>query len=452
MARLFRVYIPAGTLLLLISEILLVTAAFVLATYFGLKVDPTVFLLYDGGLERILLVLLFILMGMYFRDLYSQVRVKSRVVLLQQLCLVIGFAILMEGLVSSVAPSLRVPIPVMMMGSGMALAAMLAWRILFSGLAQRLAGQDRVLLVGDAPSLADVGGFVEAHPDRGLVLAGYVDDSTPPGTPLPGGTALGPIGSLEEIVRITQPHRIVVGVSQRRNQTLVNELRKLRSEGRLIEEVAGAYERVCGRVCLTELRPSQLIYSGEFNPRPRTFFYQTLGNMVVAGIGIILLSPVLVLAALAVRLSSSGPVLWRQTRTGLDGAPFTLYRFRSMRSGAEGAESTAAGRIVHRLGLDQLPQLFNVLKGEMSIAGPSPERPEFVDALTARIPYYRQRCCVRPGITGWAQIRPGQGDGPEDAITGLECDLYYIKNMSLALDTFIVFHTLKGMLLSGGAQ
>ncbi len=241
-------------------------------------------------------------------------------------------------------------------------------------------------------------------------------------------------------------------MSDRRNQTLLNELQKLRSEGRLIEEVASTYERVCGRVCLRELRPSQVIYSGEFDPQPRTFFFQTLGNVVLAGIGVTLSSPVLLLTALAVRLSSSGPVLWRQTRIGLDGAPFTLYRFRSMRSGAGGPEMTPAGRIVCRLGFDRLPQLFNVLKGEMSIAGPSPERPEFVDALTAHIPYYRQRNCVRPGITGWAQIRPGQGDAPEDAGATLECDLYYIKHMSLALDTFIFFHTLKGILLSGGAQ
>ena len=452
MARLSRVFVPAGALLLLISEILLVAAAFVLATYFELTVDPTVFLLYDGGFEGILLVLLCILVGMYFRDLYSQIRVKSRVVLLQQLCMVFGFAFLMEGLIGAFAPSLRVPLRVMLSGSGAALVTLFAWRILFSALAPQMAGQDRLLLVGDLPSLKDVGSFIQAHPDTGLVLAGYVDDSTPPGAPLPGGQALGPLSSLREIVRATQPRRVVVGVSERRNQALVNDLRKLRSEGLLIEEVAGTYETVCGRVCLRELRPSQLIYSGEFNPQPRTFFYQTLRNMVLAGIAVILSSPVLLLTALAVKLSSSGPVLWRQTRTGLDGDPFTLYRFRSTRSGAGGPELTPAGRFICRPGFDRLPQLFNVLKGDMSIAGPSPERPEFVDALTALIPYYRQRNCVRPGITGWAQIRPGQADAPEDAGAELEYDLYYIKHMSMALDTFIFVHTLKGILLSSSPQ
>jgi exopolysaccharide biosynthesis polyprenyl glycosylphosphotransferase len=491
MNRPFRVFVPAGTLTLLISEILLVSAAFVLASYLELGVDPTVFLLYDGGLERIFLVLLSILMGMYFRDLYAQIRVKSRVVLLQQLCLVIGIAFLMQGLISYFAPSLKMPFRLMLLGSGMALVAILGWRILFSALAPQMAPRDRLLLVGDLPLLEDVGSFVEAHPDAGLLVAGYVDDFIPPGTPLPGGQSLGPLSSLREIVRTTHPHRVVVGVSERRNRMLVNELLELRAAGQVIEEVNGAYERVCGRVCLGGLQPSQLIYSGELNPNARTFFYQTLWNMLLAAIAILVTSPVLLLTALVVRLSSSGPVLWRQIRVGLDGAPFMLYRFRCMRAGAEplagrlGASGagalldyerqhgqscvaggyiesawaarddfrlTRAGRIIRRLRFDQLPQLFNVLKGEMSIAGPSPERPEFVDALSAQIPCYRQRNCVRPGITGWAQIRPGQGDTPEDTVAKLEYDLYYIKNMSLALDTFIIFHTLKGILLSGGVQ
>jgi hypothetical protein len=169
--------------MLLISEILLVTAAFVLATFFELKVDPTVFLLYDGGLERISLFLLCVFMAMCFRGLYFQIRVKSRVVLLQQLCLVFGFAILMQGLAGFFAPGLRLPLPVMMLGSGMALAAIFAWRILGSALARQMAGQDRRLPVGDLPSHMDAGGFVEAHPDPGPVLAGSVDDSTPRGTP-----------------------------------------------------------------------------------------------------------------------------------------------------------------------------------------------------------------------------------------------------------------------------
>jgi exopolysaccharide biosynthesis polyprenyl glycosylphosphotransferase len=185
--------------------------------------------------------------------------------------------------------------------------------------------------------------------------------------------------------------------------------------------------------------------------------------MAVAVIGIILSFPIMLLTALAVRLSSPGAVLYRQTRVGLDGSLFTVYKFRSMRIDAElgtGAvwaqkddpRVTMVGRVIRRVRFDELPQLFNVLKGEMSIVGPRPERPEFVKALNEQIPYYRQRHCVRPGITGWAQINYKYGDTLQDTITKLEYDLYYIKNMSMALDTYIIFDTLKVLLLSRGAQ
>jgi lipopolysaccharide/colanic/teichoic acid biosynthesis glycosyltransferase len=167
--------------------------------------------------------------------------------------------------------------------------------------------------------------------------------------------------------------------------------------------------------------------------------------------------------ALAVRLSSSGPILYRQVRVGLDNVPFTVYKFRSMRADAEAGTGavwarkndprvTPVGRVIRKIRFDELPQLFNVLKGEMSIVGPRPERPEFVRTLSEQIPYYRQRHAVRPGITGWAQINYKYGDTLEDTIAKLEYDLYYIKNMSWSLDTFIMFHTAKAMLLSRGAQ
>jgi exopolysaccharide biosynthesis polyprenyl glycosylphosphotransferase len=180
-------------------------------------------------------------------------------------------------------------------------------------------------------------------------------------------------------------------------------------------------------------------------------------------VGIVLALPFMLLTALAVRLSSPGPVLYRQTRVRMDGVPFTLYKFRSMRQDAEATTGavwaakddprvTPVGRVIRRIRFDELPQLFNVLKGEMSIVGPRPERPEFVKALSEQIPYYRQRHCVRPGITGWAQINYKYGDTLEDTITKLEFDLYYIKNMTMGLDAYVIFHTIKAMLLSRGAQ
>lgn len=463
MVRLFKVFIPVGTLTLLLSEIVLVTSAFVMATYLSLEVDPTVFLLYDGGGMRIALVLLSILLGLHFHDLYSQFYVKNRILLVQQLCLVMGVAFLTQGVIAYLDPSLRVPIRVMVVGSAIAVVTIFLWRIFFSTYALQVVGRDYLLLVGGSPLLEDIGRHVTERPETGMVIAGYLDDRHEPGSLLAGGKVLGPMTSLREIVKATQPHRIVVGMFERRNRMPVAELLELRFAGHIIEEVSTTYERVCGRVCLKEIRPSQLIFSGELGPRPQNLVYQRLSNMAVAVIGLVIGSPIMLLTALAVRLSSPGPVLYRQERVGLDDVPFTLYKFRSMRVDAEAHTGavwaqkddprvTRVGRVIRRLRFDELPQLLNVLKGEMSIVGPRPERPEFVRALSEQIPYYRQRHCVRPGITGWAQINYKYGDTLEDTITKLEYDLYYIKNMSMALDNYILFHTLKAMLLSRGAQ
>jgi sugar transferase (PEP-CTERM system associated) len=463
MIRLFKVFIPVGTLTLLLSEIVLVTSAFVLATYFSLDVDPTVFLLYDGGWIRIALVLLSILIGLHFHDLYSHFFVKSRIVLIQQLCLVMGVAFLTQGLIAYLNANLRVPIRVMVVGSSVTVVAIFFWRIFFSTYALHVVGRDHLLLVGGSPLLEDIGKHIADHPEMGLMVSGYVDDRHEPGAVIAGAKVLGPMSSLREIVRATQPHRIVVGLFERRNRMPVSELLELRFAGNIIEEVATTYERVCGRVCLKEIRPSQLIFSGELGPRPQNLLYQRLSNLFVAIVGLIIGSPIMLLTALAVRLSSPGPILYRQVRVGLDDSLFTVYKFRSMRVDAEAGTGavwaqkddprvTNVGRVIRRIRFDELPQLFNVLKGEMSIVGPRPERPEFVRALSEQIPYYRQRHCVRPGITGWAQINYKYGDTLEDTITKLEYDLYYIKNMSTALDNYIIFHTLKAMLLSRGAQ
>ena len=463
MIRLFRVFVPVGTLTLLVSEILLVTSAFVLASFLVLEVDPTIFLLYDGGLGRTIPVLLSILLGLHFHDLYSQYFVKSRIVLLQQLCMVMGIAFLLQGFISYLDPNLRVPVRVMLIGSALSMAALFVWRLFFSTYATQVVGRDRLLLVGGSPLLEDIGKYIVEHPETGLAVAGYLDDSHDLGGMMPGGKLLGRVAALREVVRATQPHRIVVGMFERRNRMPVGELLELRFAGHIIEEVASTYERVCGRVCIRELRPSQLIYSGELGPRPQDVVYQRIINSVLAAIGLVIAAPFMLLTVAAVWISSAGPVLYRQVRVGLNGAPFTLYKFRSMRADAEKGTGavwatkddprvTRVGRIIRKIRFDELPQLFNVLKGEMAIVGPRPERPEFVKALSEQIPFYRQRHCVRPGITGWAQISHKYGDTLEDAIIKLEYDLFYIKNMSLSLDTYIIFHTLKTMLMSRGSQ
>jgi sugar transferase (PEP-CTERM system associated) len=463
MIRLFRVFVPASALTLLISEAVLIVAAYILAAYSVLQVDPTAYLLYDGGLVSILFVLASILAALYLQDLYSEIYVKSTILLMQQLCLAAGSALLIQGLVSYVDAALRIPLRMMLAGSTLMLATVFLWRLFFGTVALRMVGRDHLLLVGSSSLLADIARHAERHPEQGIRVVGYLDDTHEVGSTLTGGKILGRLEALRAVVDAVNPSRIVVGMFERRNRVPVPVLLDLRFAGHIIEEASTCYERICGRVSVKELRPSQLIYSGELGPRRHILAYQAIVNTVIAIIGIIVTLPLMLLTAVAVRFSSAGPVLYRQTRVGYNGRPFTLYKFRSMGADAEALTGavwaakddprvTPVGRIIRKIRFDELPQLFNVLRGEMSIVGPRPERPEFVKTLSEQIPYYRQRHCVRPGITGWAQINYKYGDTLEDTIAKLEYDLYYIKNVSFSLDIYVIFHTIKAMLLTRGAQ
>jgi exopolysaccharide biosynthesis polyprenyl glycosylphosphotransferase len=241
------------------------------------------------------------------------------------------------------------------------------------------------------------------------------------------------------------------------------ELLDLRFGGLLIEEAARTYEAAFGRITTKALRPSYLIFSSDLGPRPVSLRLQSYYSFLLACVGLLIAAPIMLLVAIAVRITSPGPILFRQTRVGLSGRPFTIYKFRSMRADAEAKTGavwavrndprvTPIGKYLRMLRLDELPQIFNVIRGEMSVVGPRPERPEFVQTLSEVIPFYRQRHSVKPGITGWAQINYKYGETIDDAIVKLEYDLYYIKNLSLSLDMYIIFHTLKAMLVTRSGQ
>jgi sugar transferase (PEP-CTERM system associated) len=460
MIRIFRVFIPVSVIILLLSELLIATAAFVGAAF--LTPESTTYLRYGSGTINIAIVVVTIIVGMYLHDLYSDVLIKSHLLLLQQLAFVLGAAFLLQGGISYVDATLRMPLHVMVPGSAFAILGIYGWRVLFASVVFHAMGGDRLLLVGNSPVLNEIIDHVGGRPEQGIHIIGWIADDIGASQDA-GAKYLGRIDSLSEVAAATRPARIVVGMRERRNRLPVRELLDLRYKGYLIEEAPTAFERVCGRVCMKELRPSQLIYTGAFSRHRRAVFYQNAFNMMFASVCMVVAAPLLLLTALAVRFSSPGPILYRQKRVGMDGAPFTLYKFRSMSADAEATTGavwaqrddprvTGVGKIIRKIRFDELPQLFNVLKGEMSLVGPRPERPEFVDSLAEQIPYYRHRHAVKPGITGWAQINYKYGDTIEDTIRKLEYDLYYIKHMSFSLDLYIMFHTVKTMLVSRGAQ
>jgi sugar transferase (PEP-CTERM system associated) len=459
MLRLFRLYVPASAAALLASEFILIYLCYLAATFAFLRFDAQVFLIDDNGWLRILIVALCLILGIYFHDLYSNLRVRLRD-LIQHAGVVAGAAFLAEALLSYLKlPQLVVPAGPMIAGSGLIIIALLAWRIFFSGVLLQMMPSERVIFVGNSAIVREIVAQLEGHPEKGLTPLGFVDDSSSP-----SGTRLGALSDLREVVDRLRPDRIVVGLTERRSNLPVARLLEMRLAGIRIEDALSTYEAAFERISTRELRPSQLIFSStELGPNRHRVLLQSFYSMAAAALATLIAAPVMLSVAILVKLTSSGPALFRQQRVGKNDRLFTLYKFRSMvtdaeaRSGAVWAQPndpriTPVGRWLRRFRLDELPQLFNVLKGDMSMVGPRPERPEFVSELEKRVPYYRHRHCIKPGITGWAQINHKYGDTIEDTITKLEYDLYYIKNLAPALDAIIMFRTAKVMLLSRGAQ
>jgi sugar transferase (PEP-CTERM system associated) len=463
MIRLLRNLIPSNVFTLLITEVVIIFSCFVLAGFLILDVDPVVYLLYDGGLERIFFVLVTILLALYFHDLYSNIRVRQRMLLVQQALQAMGIAFLAQALVSYLNPALILPRWLMMLGSGFSLVALVSWRMFYSAVVLRALGEARVVFLGDNDLVWEIAQHLKEHPELGMRAVGYVAGQPSEELLSLGLELLGAPAEVRSAVERTKADRVIVGMQERRGCMPMLDLLELRFSGIRIEEAAAAFEDTFKRVSLKELRPGQLIYTGELGPRPGNVALQFAYSSLIALLGVLVCAPLMLLAALAIKLSSRGPVLFRQMRVGWQGKPFTLYKFRSMYSGAETATGavwaakddprvTPVGRWLRRLRVDELPQFFNVLRGEMSIVGPRPERPEFVETLARRVPFYRQRLCVKPGITGWAQINYKYAETLEDTSIKLEYDLYYIKNLSLALDAFIILQTVKTTLLGRGAQ
>lgn len=425
---------------LIVPEILLIFFCYVLAAYWSNGADPSVFLWYDNGLLQIALVAAGMLAGLQLNKLYVQVGVRSKILLVQQLCLALGVTFLLESLLSYLRnPELVLAPSIMVLGGALTLASLSIWRIFYSAVVWKNFGSTRVLFYGASTAALEASSSLTVHPEMGLCTVGYIDDARPAGTSLNGAPVLGSTAELEGVVAQVQPDRLVIGVAERRNALPFQKLLDLQFRGLEIQPVAELYETACERVCISELLPSQLIFSDELGARRGATALQAIYSNLVALAGLALLAVLLLPAALAIKLSSRGPVLESYPRLGLNMMPFVQYRFRCRR---RDGTFTAPGRWLRLLHLDGLPQLLNVIRGEMSLVGPRPHKPEFIPLLMEQMPYYGQRHAVRPGIMGWSQLNCDYGRRLRDAREALEYDLYYIKHISPALDAYVILHSL----------
>ena len=462
MIRLFKVFFPTGVFALLISELVLCAACYLAAVVVLYNPFWDAYLIDDGGWVTLVPVVLAVVLTFYYQDMYINLRIRSRTLLLQQLSLAIGVAFLVQALLNYGRVEWMMHRQIMLVGSILTVVVLGGYRLVYASHVMELLGQQRLLLVGRSEALEQLARRIGERLELGMRVVGFVADEAT-SEEWAGVPWLGPVEELKRIVGETKPDRLVVGMLDRRGQLPMMDLLDLRFQGISIETAATAYETIFGRMSIRELQPAELVFSSDLRPSPAVMGLQQAYSCVLAAVLVVVALPVMVMVAISVRMSSKGPIFYRQVRVGLNGQPFTLYKFRSMGEDAEvgtGAvwaskndpRVTPLGRWLRKLRLDELPQLFNVLKREMTMVGPRPERPEFVKMLSEKILYYRQRHYVKPGITGWAQINHKYGDTIEDTVTKLEYDLYYIKRQSVVFDFYIMFQTVKVMLLSRGAQ
>jgi sugar transferase (PEP-CTERM system associated) len=367
------------------------------------------------------------------------------------------------GAVAFAMPALRLGRMATLAGISLGtLSCFLVRGILFTHPAMRRF-RDRLIFLGATPMAERVISALEKE-NPGYDILGYLDDRPAHQVSLTNGfRILGTIGQLREVAAATGAGTIVVAMGERRGALPLNEILDCKLQGIRIEDWPTFYEKLTGKIVVQDLRPSWLIFSEGFDRTKLTRLMKRWGDFFLSAVFLATTWPLFILVAFAVKLGSPGPILFRQERVGEGGKPFTLLKFRTMIQDAEVVSGpvwateedpriTRVGRFLRKTRLDELPQVFNVLRGEMSFVGPRPERPHFVAQLQEKIPYYNQRHTVKPGITGWAQVRYRYGATVEDAEEKLQFDLYYIKNLSFFLDMLILLASVKVVLFGKGAR
>ena len=465
MIKVFNVYYPLRTLVLLAGEALIVSFSFVAGMllvqqlqnpeYSLLGVSNELFI--EGGYVKILVLTGIVLLVSHGFDLYDSSQTSGSWDQAFRLLFVLGFVALALALVLKVRPSLLPGRTSAGWGAIILIFTLFGWRVTYGWLVRQPFLRERVYVLGTGERAQRLLNGLRQRSELGVEVVGWTGNAE-------GALTRETVAShLLSLVGTYRVHRVIVAMPDRRGTLPVEELLDLRLAGVRVEEAASWLEKISGKIEVDQLYPSWLIFADGF--RFSTFFrlVRRFLNFSFALLGLLLSLPLLPFIVLAIKLDSPGPVLYRQIRVGRGNATFYCYKFRTMRQDAEADSGatwatdddpriTRVGRFLRASRLDEIPQLWCVLSGDMHFVGPRPERPEFVEWLSKGIPYYGIRHVVRPGITGWAQVQYKYGNTLEDAREKLQYDLFYIKNASIGLDLLIMFQTIKIVLLGRGAK
>jgi sugar transferase (PEP-CTERM system associated) len=401
---------------------------------------------------------------MYLLDMYDLKNSQTWPELFFSLLFAVGFVCIGIGLVTYVVPEFGVEGTMYYLTILLVAIFLLFWRIAFGIYLTRLAPRQNILVMGVGDTAQIVGEEINKRERLGFKLIGFVGD-TPGGEVRTGGTGriLGDYSKIMELVKANHVHKLVVAINERRGGYPVKDLLDLRVQGCEVVEWPFFFEQLSGRIAVDNLSPSYFIFQEGFRKSKLLMVSRRFVSLLSAGVLLLLLSPLMLVAALLIKIDSRGSVFYTQKRVGMNGRTFNIIKFRSMRQDAEGGSGprwasendpriTRVGKHLRKSRIDEIPQLINVVMGNLNLVGPRPERPSFVEELNEAIPYYNLRHSIRPGLTGWAQVMFTYCGTIEESKEKLQYDLFYIKNLSLKLDLLILFKTIKIVVLGRGAR
>ncbi len=461
MIRVFNIYFPARTLFLGISEWILVFLAFTLSLIARAGRDADLVLTDEHGIYKIALVAGVYLLCMYYLDLYDTKILAHRHEVLTRIMQVLGLGTIVLAVVYYSFPGVQLGRGTFLFGLLLALPCLVLWREAFPRLVRSLHLEEKSVLIGSGSLARALWTEVKNRPEFGIDITGCLD--VPEEQSFPGVPYLGSMEELLQVVDSNQITRVIVALADRRGRLPLEGLLALKARGVIVQDGADLYESMTGRIQLESLRPGWLLFSSGFRASGRLLFYKRSISFFLSLAALIVILPLWVVIAIAIRLESKGPAIFRQKRVGKDGKLFNLYKFRTMVDGADvngrsrpaqddDERCTRLGKWLRRARLDEVPQLYNILRGDMDFVGPRPFVPDQEEECARQIPFYEQRWIIKPGATGWAQINYGYCATLEDNIQKISYDLYYLKHISIGLDLLIIFQTVKTLLLGRGGR
>jgi sugar transferase (PEP-CTERM system associated) len=429
-----------------------------------IRIGDTDFRGYGPYIPRALLIAFVFQLFLHLRDAYDFGRTMSFIRFLVQFFQALVLASGTLALLYYIFPGLMVGRGVFALSLILITIFLTVWHTMLRLYIGIRAPRANLLVIGTGRLARELVSEILRHPELGLGVVGFVDhDPNLVGQSIVNPHVLGVCDQLPGLVAEYKVGHIVVELQDRRGRMPIDQLLQLKTQGILIEDATSLYERITGKIAIENLKPSWMIFNAGFDVSGAILLQKRLFSLVISIFLLILLSPIILLLMALIKLDSKGPVFFKQERVGQDGKVFMLWKFRSMRVDAEkdtgpvwatpGKDTrvTRIGKLLRRTRLDEVPQLFNILRGDMSLVGPRPERPHFVRELANMIPFYHLRHAVKPGLTGWAQINYEYGSSVRDAVEKLQFDLFYIKHMSWLLDMIVVIETIKTVLVRRGS-